>query len=78
MNNIRIEVKSENYIVVIADTARFGWNEIMFEGNTFEQCFEYIKRETGKEKLNFVSCFAYGAYTDREGRTFPVYMEVME
>ena len=44
MQNIRIEVLRDNYIVVKADTLRFGNNEIMFEGNTFDDCFEYIKK----------------------------------
>lgn len=76
MKNIRIEYVRENYIVVKADTERFGKNEVMFEGNTFNQCFEYCKRELGKDKLSLSSSIILGAYTDREGRTFPLYMEV--
>lgn len=76
MKNIRIEYVRENYIVVKADTERFGKNEVMFEGNTFNQCFEYCKRELGKDKLCLSSSILFEAYTDREGRTFPWYMEV--
>ena len=78
MKNIRIVVKGDNYIVVIADTNRFGKNEVMFEGNTFNQCFDYIKRELDRERLNFTAYFIDGAYTDREGRCFPVRMSVTE
>ena len=77
MKNIRIEVKRENYIVVIADTARFGADEVMYEGNTFDQCFDYIKRETGRDKLNVSGYMVDGIYTDWQGRSFPCYMNVI-
>lgn len=71
MENIRIEVKADNYIVVIADTKRFGNNEVMFEGNTFDQCFDYIKRELGIDKVYLTAYLIYESYTDRVERTFP-------
>lgn len=71
MENIIIEVKGDNYIVVIADTKRFGNNEIMFEGNTFDQCFDYIKRELGIDRVYLTAYLFYESYTDRVGRTFP-------
>ena len=77
MKNIRIEAKSPTYMVVIADSDRFGKNEVMFEGNTFDQCFEYVKRETGKEKLQLQACILDGCYVDREGRCFPAFMNVV-
>ena len=79
MENIRIEVKGNDYIVVTADTERFGKDEVMFEGNTFRQCFDYIKRELGMDagaKLNLSSFFIYQPYTDRMGETFPWLMNV--
>ena len=78
MKNITVEVVGDNYIVVKADTKRFGKNEVMFEGNTFDQCFEYIKREIGKEKFQLRSSFLYEAYKDRNGRSFPWKMDVVE
>ena len=80
MRNIEIEVMGDNYIVVRADTERFGVGEVMAECNTFEQAFDYIKRETGKDKadkLFFRSCLAYGLYTDWTGVSFPPFMEVI-
>ena len=77
MKNIRIEAKRDDYIVVIADSIRFGKNEVMFEGNTFGQCFDYIKREVRRDKLLLRSSFMYEAITDRTGITFPWFMEVM-
>lgn len=77
MKNIEIEVMRENYIVVRADTERFGKNEVMYEGNTFDQCFDYIKRETGRGDVLLQSRIAYGVYTDRTGRTFPPFMRVI-
>lgn len=77
IRNIRIEVKRDNYIVVIADSERFGKDEVMFEGNTFDQCFDYLKRELGKETIRLTSYFAYQEYTDRMGRCFPWLMRVV-
>ena len=77
MKNFRIEALRNNYMVVKADSERFGKQEIMFEGNTFNQCFEYIKRVTGKVKLNLQSYLLYEPITDREGRTFPWLLEVL-
>lgn len=78
MENIKIEVRGHNYIVVVADTARWGKNEVMFEGNTFDQCFDYIKRELGIERVNLTSELIYEPYTDRMGRTFPWMMWVRQ
>lgn len=75
MDNIRIIVERKDYIIVRADTSRFGINAIMFEGNNFDQVFDYIKRETGKESLQLVGNLA-SLHTDRCGRTFPAYMVV--
>lgn len=79
MENIIIEVLDDNYIVVIATTKRFGKNEIMFEGNTFDQCFEYIRRELGlmeKQGLRLRSMLIYEPYTDRNGKTLPCYIHI--
>lgn len=78
MKNIRIEMKSKNHIVVIADTKRLGKNEVMFEGDTFNQCFDYVKRETGRESLRLEGAIADGCVADREGRTFPAFMKVLK
>ena len=77
MKNIEIEVMRENYIVVRTDTERFGAGEVMCECNTFDQAFDYIKRETGRDTVRLSSRMAYGAYTDRENRTFPPLMRVV-
>lgn len=77
MTNIKIEVRDENYIVVTADTKRFGPGEVMCECNTFEQCFDYIRRELGLEKdakLLFTTMLIMGSYTDWTGKTLPTYM----
>lgn len=77
MQNIVIEVMRENYIQVRADTARFGVNEVMCECNTFDQAFDYIKRETGQQVLSLRGTVADGIYEDRMGRCFPTYMKVV-
>lgn len=75
LKNIEIMVKKNNYIVVIADTERFG-RDVMFEANTFDQCFDYLKRELGVDKLWLTSSFLYKVYTDRVGKSFPWLMHV--
>lgn len=82
MTNITIHAEENHatggaYIQVKADTKRFGTQEVMFEGNTFDQCFDYIKRELGIDRVRLSSCFIFEAVTDREGRSFPCYMEVL-
>ena len=84
MENIKIEArrvneedKTTDYIVVIADTERFGIQEVMFEGNTFDQCFDYIKRELGVSRVPLRTYSMFETYTDREGRTFPWTMDVV-
>lgn len=77
MENIRIQVLRDDYMVVTADTERFGKGEVMFEGNTFEQCFGYIKREMGVAHILFNALMNNVTYTDREGRCFPSDMEVV-
>lgn len=76
MENIVIEFVRDNYIVVKADTKRFGNREVMFEGNTFDQCFDYIKRELGIDTIHLTTYALYAPYTDRMGRTFPCVMWV--
>lgn len=78
MNNFKIEALKSNYIIVRADSTRFGKQEIVFEGNTFNQCFDYIKRETGKKELRLQSMLLYEPITDRDGRTFPWQMSVYD
>ena len=76
MTNFRIEALRDDYVIVKADSKRFGKQEIMFEGNTFTQCFDYIKNETGKDTLQLRSYFIYEPIRDREGKCFPCIMEV--
>lgn len=74
MWNIFIEVTCDNYIVVIADSERFGKEEVMFEGFTFNQCFNYLKRELGVDRLSLRAGMLMETYTDKDGRTFPIQM----
>ena len=77
VTNFRIEALRDNYMIVKADSERFGKQEVMFEGNTFTQCFDYIKKITGKDKLQLRSYFIYAPVKDREGRCFPWLMDVL-
>ena len=76
-DRVNEENKTTDYIVVVADTERFGKNEVMFEGNTWNQCFNYIKRELGIERVPLRTYVMFDGYTDREGRTFPWEMSVV-
>ena len=76
MKNIVITTVRENYIVVAADTERFGVGEILFEGNCFRECFDWVKRQTGKTSLSLRGWMS-SLYTDRNGETFPTRIEVI-
>ena len=81
MTNITIEVRDRDYIVVCADTERFGNGEVMCECNTFDQCFDYIRRELGMnkdERVKVSSYFFYEPYTDRAGKCLPCWMKVLQ
>ena len=76
MKNIRIIVTDNRTIVVKADTKRFGEGAILFEGSTFMQCCDYIRKvtKTDQFKLNSYSCV--NMFTDTEGHTMPWIMSV--
>lgn len=76
MENIRIVVKDSS-IVVIADTKRFGKDAIMFEGHSFMECCDYIRRRTNNNhfKLKALTCFR--SFTDSEGLTMPDHLDVV-
>lgn len=69
MKNIHIAVTDNNTILVKADTERFGKNAIMFEGRTFMECFDYIRRETGKNHFQIKHLSIVEPFTDTDGRT---------
>ena len=50
MKNIKTKEIRKNYFVVVADTERFGEQEVMFEGISFEECAEWIKANTKEQK----------------------------
>lgn len=76
MKNISIVVTDNHTIVVKADTKRYGKNTIMFEGYTFMQCCDYIRRtcKTNNFRLKSYSCVKM--YTDSDGRTMPWIIDV--
>lgn len=76
MKNIEIVVTDNKTIVVFADTKRFGKHQIMFEGYTFLQCCDYIRKVTGKNDFRLNSWPFCKTYTDTEGTTLPIIMNV--
>lgn len=76
MKNIRIVVTDNHTIVVKADTRRFGRDAIMYEGSTFMQCCDYIRRKTGREHFTLRSYPMVELYTDPDGRVLPWIMDV--
>ena len=60
MTNIRLE-GSNNYWTVIADTERFGKDEVMFEGS-YDECWDYMKREKFGEGNEKFKCVIKGFY----------------
>lgn len=79
MENIRIIVAKEDYIVVKADHPRFGKDAVMFEGNHFDECFQYIRRELGIRPDQSLKLRGWmsALYMDRMGSSFPSIMEVL-
>lgn len=47
MENIKIKHTRRNYWQVVADTERFGEQEILFEGIKFEECINFIEENQG-------------------------------
>lgn len=76
MKNIRIIAHDSMHIEVIADSKRFGENTIMFQSGSFRECFDYIKRETGKDNLKLSGCLV-SLLRDWTGKEYPSYMEVL-
>ena len=81
MENIKVYSESNMatggaYIKVVADTERFGKSEVMYEGNTFGEVFEYLKRELGVDSLRINSSFIYRGIEDRKGQCFPCFMRI--
>lgn len=77
MKNIRIIAHDSMHIEVIADSKRFGENEIMFQSGSFRECFDYIKRETGKDNLRLRGSCLASLLRDWTGKEYPSYMEVI-
>lgn len=77
MKNVTVNVTDTGTIVVRADTERFGKNEILFEGSTFMQAFDYIRQKSGNNHFKLQGMpVLYGWFTDKEGRTMPAKLEV--
>lgn len=77
MKNIQIVVTDKPSIVVFADTKRFGKHAIMFEGCTFMQCCDYIRRATGNNHFQLKGISTMRTFTDPDGRTMPWIMDVV-
>lgn len=69
MENIRISVTDNHTIVVKADTKRFGKDAIMYEGINFMECFDYVRRATGKNNFQIKHFSFAEPFTDHTGRT---------
>lgn len=69
MENIRVAVTSNNTIIVKADSKRFGKDAIMYEDHTFMNCFDYIRKATGKDHFQIKHLAFVKPFTDTDGRT---------
>ena len=69
MKNFRVAVTDNNTIVVRADSTRYGRDAIVYEGHTFLQCFDYIRRTSGKSHFQIKHLSTVAPFTDAEGRT---------
>lgn len=73
MKKIMVCVLERNHIAVKANTKRFGAHAIMYEGNTFSECFKWIEAVTGRTVygVEWKNC---NRYRDRTGLELPVEM----
>jgi hypothetical protein len=77
MENFQIVVTDNRTIVVLADSKRYGKNAIVYEGHTFMQCCDYIRRVTRKNHFKMKAYSCTRTFTDTEGRTMPWIMDVV-
>lgn len=81
MKNIRIVVSHPDHenssILVKADSERFGIDAIMFEGISFDECLDYVRRETGRNHFQLQAFSMMATYTDYKGKTLPWIMNVI-
>ena len=71
MENIRIIATDNRTIVVKADTKKYGNDAVMYEGHTFMQCCDYIRRKVGSNHFKLDALPYTPMFTDTEGRTLP-------
>lgn len=76
MKNIRIVALDDHSIVVKADSERFGKDAIMYQDTTFMRCCDYIRRVTRTDHFRLQSLSCVPSFTDRDGRTMPMILEV--
>lgn len=74
MDNIRLVVKDDHSILVKADSRRFGKDAIMYEDISFMNCFDYIRRATGKNHFQIKHYSVVEPFTDSTGRTMAKFM----
>lgn len=77
MKNIRIVATDNNTLTVKADTKRYGNDAIMFEGRTFMECCDYIRRATGQNHFKLETFFCVPNFTDANGQTLPRILNVV-
>lgn len=77
MKNVQIVVTDNATICVIADTKRFGKHQIMFEGRTFMEACDYIRRTTGINHFKINGLDAMRKFQDPDGRLMPWIMDVI-
>lgn len=75
MKKIMVCVLGQSHIAVKANTKRFGPHAIIYEGNTFAECFKWIEAATGRTVYG-IDWETSGRYQDRTGLRLPVEMHV--
>lgn len=77
--NNRLEiVVTDNNTIAVVDTAK-GVDSplILFEANTFMQCCDYIRKTYNHNRFRLSSWPDCKTYTDTEGRTLPIILDVI-
>ena len=73
MKKIRVCVLGQSHIAVKANTKRFGPHAIIYEGNTFAECFSWIESVTGRTVYG-IEWKTSARYQDRTGLRLPAEM----
>lgn len=76
LKNVSIVVTDKRTVTVVTAAGKSGGPSVLFEGKTFRECCDYIRKEYGKNHFQLDSSSCIKKFTDAEGCTMPWIMDV--